>query len=156
MGFKGFRGFLCTSLPSRGPSVFCYRTSEITDLVPSDQFFDFSFLIYSSFRKKTSRRAKKIFPHLLLPLTALALSARRPTRGWIILMSEKKLLPDDPSPRGPKSLNFPDGKIQLAKTFRRKCVNRSRDKIVRISFFATKKYINCNFISYSKGYVLFL
>ena len=62
MGFKGFRGFLCTSLPSRGPSVFCYRTSEITDLVPSDQFFDFSFLIYSSFRKKNQPTRQKNFP----------------------------------------------------------------------------------------------
>ena len=30
--------------------------------------------------------------------------------------------------RGPKSLNFPDGNFQRAKTFRTKCVNRFRDK----------------------------
>ena len=30
--------------------------------------------------------------------------------------------------RGPKSLDFPDGKIQRAKTFRTKCVNRFCDK----------------------------
>ena len=35
--------------------------------------------------------------------------------------------------RGPKSLNFPDGKIQRAKTFRTKCVNR----------FRNKKCVNC-------------
>ena len=41
--------------------------------------------------------------------------------------------------RGPKSMNFPDGKIQRAKTFRTKCVNCFRDKKVRKPFFATNK-----------------
>ena len=36
--------------------------------------------------------------------------------------------------RGPKSLNFPDGKFQCAKTFWTKCVNRFCDKKVRKSF----------------------
>ena len=43
-------------------SVFCYRTSETIDLVPSDQFFDFSFLSYSSFRKKKPADAPKSLP----------------------------------------------------------------------------------------------
>ena len=35
---------------------------------------------------------------------------------------------DEAVQRGPKSVNFPDGKIQRAKTFRTKCVNRFCDK----------------------------
>ena len=38
-------------------------------------------------------------------------------------------------PRGPKSLNFPDGNFQRAKTFRTKCVNRFRDKKSVRKFF---------------------
>ena len=34
-------------------------------------------------------------------------------------------------PRGPKSLNFPDGNFQRTKTFRTKCVNRFRDKCIK-------------------------
>ena len=37
--------------------------------------------------------------------------------------------------RGPKSLNFPDGNFQRAKTFRTKCVNRFRDKKSVRKFF---------------------
>ena len=41
--------------------------------------------------------------------------------------------------RGPKSLNFPDGNFQRAKTFRAECVNRFRDKKTRKSFSRQKK-----------------
>ena len=41
--------------------------------------------------------------------------------------------------RGPKSLNFPDGNFQRAKTFRTKCINRFRDKKTRKSFSRQKK-----------------
>ena len=56
--------------------------------------------------------------------------------------------------RGPKSLNFPDGKIQRTKTFQKNCVNRFRDKkcvndfsrqIKCVNHFATKKYIKLQF-----------
>ena len=42
-------------------------------------------------------------------------------------------------PRGPKSLNFPDGNFQRAKTFRAECVNRFRDKKKRVNRFRDKK-----------------
>jgi len=38
-----------------------------------------------------------------------------------------------PLSRGPKSLNFPDGNFQRAKTFRAECVNRFRDKWLAIA-----------------------
>ena len=41
--------------------------------------------------------------------------------------------------RGPKSLNFPDGNFQRAKTFRAECVNRFRDKKKRVNRFRDKK-----------------
>ena len=41
-------------------------------------------------------------------------------------------------PRGPKSLNFPDGNFQRAKTFRAECVNRFRDKKKRVNRFRDK------------------
>ena len=41
--------------------------------------------------------------------------------------------------RDPKSLNFPDGQIQRAETFRTRCLNRFHDKKVRKSLFATNK-----------------
>ena len=43
-----------------------------------------------------------------------------------------------PMCRGPKSLNFPDGNFQRAKTFRKKCVNRFCDKKTRKSFWRQK------------------
>ena len=57
--------------------------------------------------------------------------------------------------RGPKSLNFPDGNFQRAKTFRTRCVNRFREKTRKPCLrqkrcaqilFVTKKCINsfCN------------
>ena len=51
-----------------------------------------------------------------------------------------KLRITGPPPRGPKSLNFLDGKIQRANIFRTKCVNPFRDKKkLRKLFFATYK-----------------
>ena len=44
-----------------------------------------------------------------------------------------------PEARGPKSLNFPDGNFQRAKTFRAECVNRFRDKRKRVNRFRDKK-----------------
>ena len=41
--------------------------------------------------------------------------------------------------RGPKSLNFPDGNFQRAKTFQTKCGNRFRDKKSAEIVFVTKK-----------------
>ena len=43
-----------------------------------------------------------------------------------------------PLSRGPKSLNFPDGNFQRAKTFRAECVNRFRDKKKRVNRFRDK------------------
>ena len=49
---------------------------------PWDQFFDFPFRSYSSFRKKIWLTRQKVFPlptvGAPLPVTALVLSARRP------------------------------------------------------------------------------
>ena len=42
-------------------------------------------------------------------------------------------------PRGPKSLNFPEGNFQPAKTFQTKCVNLFRDKKSVRKFFFDKK-----------------
>ena len=59
-------------------------------------------------------------------------------------------------PRGPKSLNFPDGNFQRAKTFRTKCVNRFRDKkSVRKFFLWQKRCIN-SFCDKKSVYRLFL
>ena len=58
--------------------------------------------------------------------------------------------------RGPKSLNFPDGNFQRAKTFRTKCVNRFRDKkSVRKFFLWQKRCIN-SFCDKKSVYRLFL
>ena len=43
------------------------------------------------------------------------------------------------NPRGPKSLNFPDGSFQRVKTFRMKCVNHFCDKKKGVSRFRDKK-----------------
>ena len=48
-------------------------------------------------------------------------------------------LGEEDEDRGPKSLNFPDGNFQRAKTFRTKCVNRFRDKKARKLFSRQKK-----------------
>ena len=44
--------------------------------------------------------------------------------------------------RGPKSLNFPDGKIQRTKTFQKNCVNRFRDKKCVNDFSRQIKCVN--------------
>ena len=48
--------------------------------------------------------------------------------------------------RGPKSLNFPDGNFQCAKTFRIKCVNHFRDKKMSKSFSQQKKSLRKFFL----------
>ena len=75
-------------------SDFCHTTPIFVDdpflaldmtvnFPPWNRFFDFSFRSYSCFRKKIRLTAQKVFPHshlweFCLPVTALALSARRP------------------------------------------------------------------------------
>ena len=88
---KGY-SFLCTTLSGLwgfGPKKFCDMAQDfvngpfvalgnMVDLPNSDRFFDFLFPNYGHFRKKKQLKRQKVFPHLRLPVTALALSARRP------------------------------------------------------------------------------
>ena len=48
--------------------------------------------------------------------------------------------------RGPKSLNFPDGNFQRAKTFRAECVNHFRDKKKHVNRFRDKKNVHKFFL----------
>ena len=57
--------------------------------------------------------------------------------------------------RGPKSLNFPDGNFQRAKTFRTKCVNRFRDIKVCINCFCNKKVLKL-FLQQKRVHQLYL
>ena len=69
-----------------------------------------------------------IFHLLLLLLFLLHLPPHLSPQPAPRLSNVEEVIFSGDFPRGPKSLNFPDGNFQRAKTFRMKCVNCFRKK----------------------------